>query len=259
MKHIHVLSLLVVFTTCVSSAQTSVLEQKIPRYELASGVEGIGGATMLDAVNELRSVAGISICFEEIQYDAPNLTLATAINRLTQVKKEGPLSRNDQLRWRRYQELAREQDPDKLVIGIDKKTFKMPEQKNVPLRTLLDELVKTNPEYKWSLAGDESAAIVVIEPATGSVLNWKVEIPCRDYNLQDLYSAHGQFIPQLAARSINVVWFGERATMPNGSIELCKAEITAREVLNRTVALLHTPGFHWTLTGLKNLRWLSFE
>jgi len=49
-----------------------------------------------------------------------------------------------------------------------------------------------------------------------------------------------------------------RPILPDVPLNLCQDHLTAKEVLNRTASAAG-PGFSWTLSGIRGLRFLSFQ
>ena len=237
------------------------LEQIIPHIELTRGIEAIGGATIPDVVVTLREQTDFPICIEELEYDrkTDGLTLDAAIAKLRALKAEQKLTHLDEARLNQYQELAKTEDPHTFIVGINQKTFTLVED-NATVRAVLDRTIGLDPAYIWKNYGTSKAPLVVLQPRTRSALDWPVPSVCggsQETKTAELFGTDGKLTTLFAAHAIYLVEMNG-ARMPNVPLDLCHDHLTARDVLNRIVT---AGGNHlsWTLSGIKGLRWLSFQ
>ncbi len=248
------------------------MDSIITRFELSdSPLGGIGGATMADAVQKLQEVTGIPVCLEEIEYDGERdgLTLSTALQKLRELQARNELSESDRARLERYEELMHEvKDPDHHVVFMNVRTFKISES-HVTLRALLDHLIELDPDYTWQNDGNLTTPLIVVQPKAKSALDWTVPSICKSKeSLRQLYGAGGSLTELLNQHKISLmwVWIGRttypqqpnQEELPTTSLDLCHESLTARDVLMLTVKALG-PKFYWTLSGIKEMRFLQFE
>lgn len=236
-----------------------LLAQNVAVFELSDGYEGIGGATMQDAIQVLQEQTKVPICLEEVEYELPQdgLTLGEALEKLRNLRVRGPLSSRDEVRWARYQEIAKTKSLE-TVVGIRKKVFRVPLEKLITLRKILDQLVKLDPEYTWVLRGDSNHSVIVILPSKRSVLEWQIEPICTDAKtLAFLYGANGPIGKALTEHNMTVTWFGGNSGFPEVKMNLCGKKRSGEEVFSLTVTTMNASR-GWILSGLKDQRFLSF-
>jgi hypothetical protein len=253
-----VCSTLVAGTLPAGAAESKNLEMVIPRFELTEGARGMGGASMFDAVERLRELTRIPVSLEEVEYDmeGDKLTLAEALRRLHTLQRRGEVGGADQLRLQRYEAMARSvQNPETVIVGVRARTFKVSET-DVTLESLLTRLTQLDTDYAWRNEGDPKAPVIVVYPKGRSRLDWSIEPICGgDQSLAHLYSPEGRLTQLFARHNISLVWFGG-ARLPSRSLDLCRAGLTAHEVLKLTVQA--AGAFYWILGGVKGGRLLTF-
>lgn len=238
------------------------LDDNIKRVALTTGSETIGGASMEDAVAFLRTHAAFPVSFEFVEYDRAKdgLTLSAALAKLHQLKQTQTLSDLDEMRLKTYeQQLSDGQDPG-TVIGFQKRTFSIVED-NISVRAFLDRLAVLDGAYSWRNDGTDDAPIVVIQPRGKSALEWSVPAICgspQDLSFARLYESGGKLTVLFQQHNISRVAFKGGVGNPEVEVDVCKGHLSARDVLNLTAASLGHD-VSWTLSGVKGLRWLTFQ
>jgi hypothetical protein len=236
------------------------LDSEIPRIELTAGAEAIGGATIEDAVAALRLLAEFPICVELIEYDKEKdaLSLGAALEQLRAMKTRQGLTLPDEARLKRYEELADTEDV-RTPIGFKKKTFTLVEN-NLTVRAFLDRLMQLDNAYVWRNEGTNQAPVIVIQPRTKSALDWSVPSICgspQDLSSTTLYGPGGKLTVLLQAHSISRVEVSNKR-LPGVQVDLCRDHLTARDALDLTIGAAGHD-LSWSLSGIKGLRWLSFQ
>ncbi|HWZ46410.1 MAG TPA: hypothetical protein VNW97_23255 [Candidatus Saccharimonadales bacterium] len=238
----------------------ATLESTIPHIELTQSAEAIGGATIEDAVVALRQMTSFPICIEILEYDRQKdgLTLGRALEQLHALKGRGEISPPDQIRLERYEALATSESPSTL-IGYIKRTFSLVE-KNVTVRALLDRLTELDSSYAWKNYGSEQEPIVVIQPRTKSGLDWSIPSICSSSGIltKNLFGPGGKLTLIFQAHDISLVETKSGIRMQDVRLDLCKDHLVALDVLNLAIKAVGNNA-SWALSGIKGLRWLTFQ
>ena len=77
-------------------------------------------------------------------------------------------------------------------------------------------------------------------------------------SLVNLYGRQGSLTAIFHEHQITRVEVNGQNTLPDINLNLCKDPLNARDVLDATVRALGGSS-SWTLSGIKGLRWLSFD
>ena len=275
------ISLLLFIAELTAATQTSTrdhtnraehLEDVIETVSLTDGAEAIGGASIEDAVNVLRDELAFPVALEMVEFERPKdfVTLDEALTKLRSMQAVGPLAARDKARLDSYEKLAKTH-PGSEVLLPRQKSFTLIRDK-ITVRDLLDQITILDDEYQWKNYGTESTPVVVIQPRSESVLNWRVSSICKprpvaiDQILAGCNSQEcGAFTKVLAERNMSIMYMSSgpipkghhpAGPQPYGFVDLCDETLTARDVLNRVAQSAHTS---WTLSGIKGLRFISFN
>jgi hypothetical protein len=237
------------------------LDGIIPRFELTRGSEAIGGAAVGDAVVALRQLVDYPISLEGKEFTAERdgLNLGEAIDQLRALKGRQTLGPDDAARLRAYEQLASTQSRSTL-IGFRMKAFSIVES-NITVRGVLDRITELDHTYIWTNDGTADSPIIVLRPRETSALDWSVPPICGDASEStslNLYRPTGKLTELFHSHSISRVYLSGVDNLPNVGLNLCSEHLTARDVLNRTVAAAGN-GLSWTLSGKKGLRFISFQ
>src|SRR5262245_42955170 len=100
------------------------LDDRIPKVELTSGAESIGGASVEDVVVLLREAVAFPICieFRDVTREADGITAGNALNDLKVLKARRGIDALDEARLKRYEQIVSSEGPTALV-GFKEKTF----------------------------------------------------------------------------------------------------------------------------------------
>jgi hypothetical protein len=252
------------FLACHAAAPQKVrtLDDNIKHVELTAGSETIGGASMEDAVAFLRHHAAFPVSFEFVEYDRAKdgLTLSTALAKLHQLKQTQTLSDLDEMRLKTYEQQISDGQDSGTVIGFQKRTFSIVED-NISVRAFLERLAVLDGAYSWRNDGTDDAPVVVIQPRGKSALEWNVPAICgspQDLLFAKLYGSGGKLTVLFQQHNISRVAFQGGVETPDVQVDICKSHLSARDVLNLTAASLGHD-VSWTLSGVKGLRWLTFQ
>jgi hypothetical protein len=270
------IAILLFIAELTAPAQTSIrdntraehLEDVIETLSLTDGAEAIGGASIEDAVNVLRDNLAFPVALEMIEFERPRdfVTLDEALIKLRSMQAVRPLATRDKARLDSYEKLAKTH-PGSEVLLPRQKSFTLVRDR-ITVRDLLDQITILDDEYQWRNYGTESTPVVVIQPRSESVLNWRVSSICKprpvaiDQILAGCNSQEcGAFTKVLAERNMSIMYVSigpvqKADPQPHGFIDLCDEMLTARDVLNRVAQSAHTS---WTLSGIKGLRVISFN
>ncbi len=239
----------------------TTLEDTIPHIELTQSAEAIGGATIEDAVVALRQLTSFPICIEILEYDQQKdgLTLAKALEQLRTLKAKGELTDSDHARLERYQVLAASESPS-ILIGYTKKTFMLVESK-ITIRALLNRITELDSTYTWRNDGTDKEPIIVLQPRVKTALDWSIPSVCdssRSMSTKNLFAPGGKLTLFFQAYNIHRLEMNSAYQLPDVQIDLCHDHLSARDVLNLVVkAAGHD--LSWSLSGIKGLRWLTFQ
>jgi hypothetical protein len=242
--------------------KVKTLDEVLSHVELKDGAEGFGGATIEDAVVLLRRMVGFPVCLElrEFSRDTDGLTLDAAIEQLNALRTKQGLTPMEESQLKRYEELVAKKGRS-AVIGFRKETFTLVED-NVTVHALLDRLTTLDSLYTWKNDGTAANPVVVIQPKQKSALDWAVSPICGQRREQTsatvLYGSGGGVTQQLQEHNISRVQMSDRNKVPDVQLDLCADHLTARDVLNLTVKAAGDE-YSWSLSGIKGLRWLSFQ
>ncbi len=255
-----------------AEAAPKTLEDEIRYINLTASVEVFrpGGVTIEDAVQLLRQRTVFPICFESMEYDrdTDGLTLGEVLNSFHALKTRSGLTAEDGAHLKMYEEMAVTQSTATLV-GIKEKTFTLVQDK-MTVRTFLNRVTQLDSAYKWTNEGTGTAPLIVIQPRTRSVLDWPIPRICgtpQEASSKILYGPQGKLSAFFAVHNITRVEMDMRparpgdkreSDLPNVPLDLCQDQLTAYDVLNRTVKAAGT-SLSWSLSGIKGLRWLSFQ
>jgi len=239
----------------------TTLEGMIPHIELTQSAEAIGGATIEDAVVALRQMASFPICIEILEYDRQKdgLTLGRALEQLHALKARGDISVPDQVRLERYEVLATSENPS-MLIGYIKKTFTLVE-KNVTVRALLNRLIELDSSYAWRNYGSDQEPIVVIQPRAKSALDWSIPSVCDSSRViltKNLFGSGGKLTLIFQSHDISLVETKSGIRMQDVQLDLCNDHLVARDLLNLAIKTVGNNA-SWSLSGIKGLRWLTFQ
>jgi hypothetical protein len=266
---------LVLLTTSLASAQipnrnhlnlAKHLDDAITDVHLTDGTETIGGASIVDAVNLLRSNAAFPVSLEMLEIERPKdfVTLAEALETLHSMLAVAPLADGDKSRLDRYEELVKT-DPGSSVLVPRQRTFKLVRER-ITVRDFLVQVTTFDDEYEWKNYGTDERPQIVIQPRAASRLNWPVAMICNPHPVsigRVLAGCRGEkcgpFTEALNERNISIqhMYTGPAPPdpIPHGFVDLCDKTLSARDALNRIAAASHTS---WTLGGIKGTRFLSF-
>jgi len=242
--------------------KAKTLDEVLSHVELKDGAEGFGGATIEDAVVLLRRLVDFPVCIElrEFTRESDGLTIGAAIDQLDALRAKQGLTPMEQSQLKRYEELAAKQGRS-AVIGFRKETFTLVEDK-IAVHSLLDRLTTLDSLYTWKNDGTPKSPIIVIEPKQKSALDWVVPPICgqgrEQISATDLYGPGGRVTQQLQQHNISRVEMSGGNKVPDVQLNLCVDHLTARDVLNLTVQAAGDQS-SWSLSGIKGLRWLSFQ
>lgn len=233
------------------------LDSVISHLELTNGGKGIGGATISDAVLVLQKLANFPICFEEIEHEKgkDGLTLKAAIELLRDLQVHQKLAQADEVRLKRYEELSATEDPETFFVGFKQTTFSLVRD-NITVKAVLDELTELDKHYIWNNVGTEQSPFVIIQPRERSILDWQVPRICgapKDLSSASLYTNGGRLSTLFNSHGIYV---GNMP--PDRQLDLCRDGLTAREILNLTIRAAE-PKLSWIVSGVKGLRWVTFQ
>jgi hypothetical protein len=233
------------------------LVRVIEHIEVKEGPDGIGGPTILDAVDKLRTVVDFPVCLEEVEYDPAfqTLTLAAALAKLRDLRAKGTITPLDAIRLERYEALVRTvDDPAQFALAIWKGQCPL-SASNVTIREFLDRLTRICPEYVWSDKGDEEGPIVLIRPRH-SALEWPATLPCGEKRAPESpFAPDARFLKLLAEHSILLLSLGAYQAPPV-ALDLCRDGLTAQDVLIHTTRADRKS--YWNLGGVKGSRFLVF-
>lgn len=275
------IALLFFVAELTATAQTSTrdhrnrakyLEDVIESVTLTDGAETIGGASIEDAVKLMRDKVAFPVALEMVEFERPKdfVTLDEALTKLHSIQAVGPLGARDKTRLDSYEELAKTH-PGSEVLVARQKSFTLVRDR-ITVRDLLDQITILDHKYQWKNYGTDSKPMVVILPRGKSALNWLVPSICKPRPVaidQILAGCDGQecgaFTKGLGARNMSIVYMSIGPVRkghdsvdprPHGFVDLCNETLTARDVLNRIAQSAHTS---WTLSGIKGLRFISFN
>jgi hypothetical protein len=235
------------------------LETKIDVVNLDTGSSAIGGAAIEDAAALLRHSASFPVCLEMLDYtrETDGLTLESALNQLHELKNKGKLNSNDAARLRAYEEMVLSGNPPTLV-GFRKRVFLI-SRRDISVRGLLDAITSQDSDYVWKNLGSDHAPLVVLQPRDRSVLDWSVPAICgKGLSTGDLYSFEGKLTDAFEKHGITRPEINRHGRLPTVQVDLCREQLNARDVLNLTV-LAVGGNASWTISGIRGLRWLTFE
>ena len=240
----------------------SSLDDLVQEFHLIEGSDGIGGPSMLDAVEKIRALALVPINFEEKEYDMNKngLTLAKAIDRLRALRDQGSLGNLDHIRLERYEALSADvENIHTFIISPNKHTFRVNVER-VVLRELLNQIIMLDSNYEWWDAGEPQNPVIVIHPRQEEqgALDWPIKSLCAEQriDLSELYVPNGPFIDLLSNHNITI--FGAEIYLAKiDSYRPCKEIVTALQLLNTTTKRSRPP-YEWTLVGVAGNRFLTF-
>lgn len=245
-----------------SRVTLSTLDSVIPHVSLTAGVvEVFGGATIEDAVMLLRSLVVFPVCIEKLDFDgeADGLTLGEVLGKLRNLKTQHGLAPQDEARLQIYQQWSATKGAS-TVIGLKKKTFTLVED-NITVRTFLDRITEMDSAYVWRDDGSGTVPLIVIQPQKRSVLEWSVPRTCgsaEELSSAKLYAPGGTMTVLLQAHNISRIAINGRNKLPDVPLDLCRNDLTARDVLNLTIEAAGHDVF-WSVSGIRGLRWLTFQ
>lgn len=243
------------------------LDDVIENVRLTDGSETIGGASIEDAVNQLRDKVGFPVSLEMLGFERPKdfITLDEALAELHRMQTLAPLGDRDKSRLHAYEELSKT-GPGSQELVPRQKTFTFVRDR-ITVREFLIQVTALDDEYEWKNYGKDRAPQIVVQPRTASVLNWTMSPICypRPVAIDRILAGCkdqecGEITKALFERNISILYMNlgpnPLDSAPHGFVDLCSHTLLARDVLNRIAEASHTS---WTVGGIKGMRLISFS
>jgi hypothetical protein len=248
------------------------LNDVIEHIEITDGVETIGGASMQDAIWALREQTDFPISLELLEFERPRdfITLGEALARLHTLETTAVLGIRDMGRLHDYEKRAQTHEPSD-VLFPRQKTFALVEDQ-ITVRALLNRMMTLDDEYLWKDYGTESTPVIVIQPRTGSALEWPLSRIChpRPIASNQLFASCrnqkcGPYTKLLNDHNMSVIQMLDGPVLPGEhppdpvplvSVDVCRDRLTVRDVLN---LIAKGTNSSWTLAGIKGMRLISFQ